>query len=339
MKHRLQGLDGVRGIAVSLVVFGHAGNFPEFRTASELWPIDLATLGVTVFFVLSGFLITTLLIDERARNGRVSLREFSVRRAIRIFPAAYLYIAFIAVAAAAGWVSLAPGDLWHAVTYTMNYNHDRAWALGHLWSLTVEEQFYLLWPLLFILSGVRAIFVAASIIVLAPLLRVIAWVFFPGERVGIDEEFQYVSDSLATGCLMALLVERFGLEKLVARVPRWLFAAAAPATLVGAAFTMHPSFYLPIGATMVNAGIALCLLWLVARPDARPARLLNSRIAIFIGTISYSLYLWQQFFLDSGRMAMHHAVPLAVLLSLLAAVASYHLVEKPLLGLRAKFRH
>lgn len=298
----------------------------------------MATLGVTVFFVLSGFLITTLLIDERARNGRVSLRDFYARRAIRIFPAAHLYIAFIAAAAAAGWVSLASGDLLHAMTYTMNYSHDRGWPLGHLWSLTVKEQFYLVWLFLFILSGARALLVALSIVVLVPVLRVVAWVFFPGERVGIDEEFQYVSDSLATGCLLALLVGRLGLERLAAMIPRWLFAAAPLATLAAASFIERPSFFLPVGATIVNTGIALSILWIVVRPHARPGRLLNSRVAVFIGTIGYSLYLWQQFFLDSERITMQNAVPLAVALSFLAAALSYCLIEKPLLGLRARFR-
>lgn len=337
---RLSGLDGIRAVAVLMVVVGHASKFPQFpAVVRDLLVLDIARFGVTIFFVLSGFLITTLLLDERARTGRVSLRDFYLRRTVRIFPAAYLYIASASLAALAGWVALAPGDVLHAVTYTMNYHHDRAWTLGHLWSLAVEEQFYLLWPLAFLLAGRRAIHVAVSIVVLVPAVRVLAWVLFPAERTGIDEEFQYVADALATGCLMALLVDRFGAETLAGRMPRWLPLAGAVAAVAAAAFSEWPSFFLPLGTTIVDVGIALCIFGAAYRPAAGVDRVLNSRIAVFVGMISYSLYLWQQMFLSRDLGLAHGRLPLAIALSFLAAAASYFMLEKPLLGLRERFRH
>lgn len=337
---RIPGLDGMRALGVLMVVVGHASNLPQFPAAlRHLLVFDIAHLGVNIFFVLSGFLITTLLIDERARTGRVSLRDFYIRRTVRIFPAAFLYIGVVALLVLAGWRVLAPGDLVHALTYTMNFHHERAWSLGHLWSLSVEEQFYLLWPGLFLLARQRALPLLLALMVLAPLARVVVWILFPGERVGIDEEFPFVADALAAGCVVALLCERVGGERLAAWMPGWGYALAAGTTLLAASFSEWPSFHLPIGASLVNVGIAVVLLGIVHRPFVLLKRWLDSAPLIYIGGLSYSLYLWQQLFLDPDQPLANRSLLLAIGLAFLAAVASHRLVERPLLALRAHLRH
>ncbi len=337
---RLYGLDGVRALAVLMVLMGHAAKLPQFPgTLKDLLVFDIAGLGVSIFFVLSGFLITTLLVDERSRRGRVSLRDFYLRRTIRIFPAAYLYIACAVAAAALGWVALRPGDVLHALTYTTNYHHDRGWTMGHLWSLAVEEQFYLLWPLLFLWSGRRALFAAGGIVVLVPVVRVLAWALWPASHEGIDEEFQYVADALATGCFAALLVQRVGAERLARAIPGYAYPVAALVALTAASFSEWPSFYLPVGTTLVNAGIAVCVLGVVFRVSLGVDRVLNCRAAVFVGTISYSLYLWQQVFLGQQVQLARDMLPLAVALPFVVASASYFGVERPMLKLRERFRH
>lgn len=340
MQGPIPSLHGLRAVAVAMVLLGHAARFPSFPAAiRELLFFDVAYFGVNVFFVLSGFLITTLLIEEHRRTGRISLKDFYVRRTLRIFPAAYVYIGVVALLAAAGYVGLERGDLLHALTYTTNYHHERARTLGHLWSLAVEEQFYLLWPLAFVLAGrARAPWVAGAIIALVPAVRVLSWMLFPERRVGINEEFQVVCDALATGCLLALLVARHGLAGLADRVPRWAYAAAVPVALAASALGNWPSFQLPIGMTLVNLSIAVTLLWLVAYPGTWAGRMLNSRIAVFIGILSYSLYLWQQLFLDPGLMPARFGMTIGLVLTVLAALASYALVERPLVALRHRFR-
>ena len=124
---------------------------------------DFGYLGVKVFFVISGYLITRLLIAEHARTGRISLRGFYVRRVWRIFPAFYAFVGAMLAAWAIGWIALAPGDVVAALTYTMNYHYERSWGLGHIWSLSIEEQFYLVWPFLFLALG-RTRVVATSIV-------------------------------------------------------------------------------------------------------------------------------------------------------------------------------
>lgn len=337
MPRHLPGLDGVRAVAVLMVIAGHASRLPAFPEAMKaLLVVDIDELGVTVFFVLSGFLITTLLIDERERTGRVSLRDFYARRTIRIFPAAYAYMAVVALAAHAGLVALAPGDMLHALTYTMNYHHEAAWTLGHLWSLAVEEQFYLLWPLAFVWAGRRALVVALLVLCAAPLLRVVGWVVLPFPHEGLDRQFQFVCDALATGCVLALVARQVGLQRLGAMVPGRLVVLAPVVALAAAAWKDRPSFYLPLGVTMIHVAIAACILWVVANPSARVGRALNSRVAVVIGVMSYSLYLWQQLFLDPDTFSATLATRLLLVLG--AAAASFHLVEKPLMALRSRYR-
>ena len=108
---------------------------------------NLGNFGVTIFFVISGFLITVLLLEELRSQGKISIRGFYQRRIFRIFPAFYFYIALVLLANSLGYLDLYDGDVLHAVTFTMNYHHERAWAFNHTWSLAVEEQFYLFWPL------------------------------------------------------------------------------------------------------------------------------------------------------------------------------------------------
>jgi len=126
-------------------------NFPAALATSE----SLGYLGVKVFFVISGFLITSLLLKEHAKNGQISLRAFYLRRVFRIFPASYAFIAVMFLCAVFGLITLLPNDLLHANTYSMNYHRPHAWYMAHLWSLAVEEQFYFMWPAVLFFAGPR----------------------------------------------------------------------------------------------------------------------------------------------------------------------------------------
>jgi peptidoglycan/LPS O-acetylase OafA/YrhL len=118
---RIPSLDGLRGISILAVMASHltrAANVPPLPG----WVDSLGEFGVRVFFVISGYLITTLLLAEQRKTGTISLKGFYARRAYRIFPAFYVFIAVVAVLSVAGVVTLAPGDLVHAVTFTRNYH-------------------------------------------------------------------------------------------------------------------------------------------------------------------------------------------------------------------------
>ncbi|MEO7329892.1 MAG: acyltransferase, partial [Minicystis sp.] len=156
---RIPSLDGLRAISILVVLFGHMAGTRNFAFSflDRLPTSELANFGVRVFFVISGFLITRLLFEEHARSGTVSLRGFYLRRTLRIFPAFYVFVAVVLVLDRLGKITLLPYDALTALTYTMNFHPtaSRSWQVGHLWSLSVEEQFYLLWPAIVLFTRPR----------------------------------------------------------------------------------------------------------------------------------------------------------------------------------------
>lgn len=158
---RITSLDGLRALSIGMVVAGHAA--VRRGPAAFGWWLALLgrpELGVDVFFVLSGYLITRLLLDEERRSGGISLREFYLRRAFRILPALHFYVLVMAILCGAHLVGISAGSFIDALVFTRNYGvfGGGGWWFGHFWSLAVEEQFYLAWPPLWRLqaAGVRA---------------------------------------------------------------------------------------------------------------------------------------------------------------------------------------
>jgi peptidoglycan/LPS O-acetylase OafA/YrhL len=334
---RIPGLDGLRAVAILLVLCSHVQGAPGAPSLPLPKGLHLGELGVRIFFVISGYLITSLLLREVARRGQISLRDFFARRVLRIFPAFYVFLLVVFVLAAERIIELRPGDALHAVTYTMNYHGERAWWLGHLWSLSVEEQFYLFWPVILALVGARrGLMVAAAAVVAAPLIRVGTWVFWPSARAGIGEVFPTVFDALAVGCLLAGLSDRLG------RSPRYLAALRSPffalVPLFGLAISMVPrvSFELAVGQSLVNVAIAFSIDRCVRCPEGVTGRLLARPTLVWIGSMSYSLYLWQQLFLNRHSEAWLNAFPLNLGLTFAVAAFSYYGIEQPILRLRPR---
>jgi len=160
-------------VSIALVVLGHLCGTSGFALPGSFAnTLALGELGVGVFFVISGFLITKLLLEEAEGTGRISLLRFYLRRTFRIFPPYYAFILVLIVLDAARWITLSSGDLVHTLTYTANYHAGRSWNVGHAWSLSVEEQFYLLWPaVLLVLGRWGGLRVALAFIAAAPLVR------------------------------------------------------------------------------------------------------------------------------------------------------------------------
>jgi peptidoglycan/LPS O-acetylase OafA/YrhL len=337
---RIPSLDGLRAISISMVILSHLAGTRHFPQSALLG--DLGELGVRIFFVISGFLITTLLLEEHADTGRISLPWFYFRRTMRIFPAAYAFIGVIFVLNRLNLLSLYSGDMLHALSYTMNYHLDRAWPVGHLWSLSVEEQFYLLWPAgLALLAPARALWLALGCIISAPLIRIATWVLLPGWRGYIDSAFPTVCDSLAVGCALALL--RGTLEQNVVYV-RWLTSRA----LLGLPFAilamneaqqirLHDlRVFVTVGETLLYLLIALWIHRSAYVPADGMGRFLNWPACRYLGRLSYSLYIWQQIFLDRTSASLVAAFPVNLLCVAVTGVASYYFVESPFLDLRSR---
>jgi len=329
-------LDGLRAISIVLVLGGHLSGT---RGYVNLRIGDYAYLGVFVFFVISGFLITRLLISEQIKNGFISLKLFYARRALRLFPASFVFIACIAVLGLAGILQVEARDLWHALTYTVNFEPDRSWVIGHLWSLSVEEQFYLLWPCTFVMLGMRrAGWFSAGVILFGPIARIGSRIFLVGTPYRDLEMFPIVADSLATGCLLAKVSGWLEGQK-------WYLELFRPAYSLGLlALLMLTNRYLAytvvwvFGTSVINIGLAILIHRSVYRSGDWIGQALNWKPIAFVGVLSYSIYLWQQPFLNRYSTAWVNGFPQNVVAAVIAALASYLLIEKPLLKLRHRLR-
>ncbi len=335
----LHSLDGLRALSIGLVLLGHlAGTVgaPAFLNSFH----SLGNYGVRFFFVISGFLITWLLLRELKANGSVDLIRFFFNRSLRIFPAFYAYITVGAVLSALGWITLQPGDLLHAATYTMNYQENRAWFFNHTWSLAVEEQFYLLWPLALLFLGPRrAPWLLVALILSAPAIRAVMWFGFDASPTAMMRQFQAVADALAIGCSMAFLLEKKpNLYQLSRRIRIGLSVAAVSLFLGSAAsYLIAPVAFYIAGQSAANLAAALTIYLCITMRHGPLRRFLNWRPIVFMGVLSYSLYLWQEPFLDSNETGLVQSYPLNLILTFVMALLSYHLIEAPFRKLKTHY--
>lgn len=281
-------------------------------------------LGVRIFFVISGYLITTLLLREQERTGGISLAKFYVRRAYRILPAA---VAFLIPVMALYWGELRWYDVSAAGLYMVNFDFSCPWFMGHLWSLSVEEQFYFLWPAVLGKFSRWRVQILLGVSALAPIFS--AGCYFFKVHGGGYGTFPTVADNLAIGCLLAILAPKIpkmgGMAAcvmlvLVLLVPT--FAANTPARTLLMLFVLRPMMHVSIAGLVLHA-------------IQRRYWMLNFGPVVFLGKISYSLYLWQQLFVYRPEpWPIYLSLPLA----LGFASASYFFVEQPMLRLRDKKR-
>jgi peptidoglycan/LPS O-acetylase OafA/YrhL len=327
-----------------MVLAGHAAStIPALRDRPLLlYTVFNGSRGVNVFFVISGFLITSLLLREDRLTGRISLRQFYIRRAFRILPPFWIFLGTIVLLWKLGAFETRWAHLAVAFTFLRDYIAGDWWT-GHSWSLSVEEQFYLLWPAAMVLAGRRrSLWIASGLIVAAPAIRVLSHLFVTG-RFGPIEFFMFHMrvDSLMFGCALALVQNSPRLDGFAKRVLNW------PGMLLALCFFLFLSGYLnyrfqgyyllPFGYTFEAITISYLLLYFVRSPDSVGGRLLNSRFLVHVGVISYSLYLWQQLFLTDLLRSRLSNFPVNLIAAFVAAELSWRLVEQPALRLRQRF--
>lgn len=332
-------LDGLRALSVLMVVAAHVnGSLARLIPFIPFWLyLVWGALGVQTFFVISGFLITHLLLKELNATRTISLKHFYFRRALRIFPAFYVYLAVCLAVTLAGWV---PGNLRAflvAGTYTWNYLGGGSELLVHTWSLSLEEQFYLLWPAALVFLGTRkSIKLAVWVILLSPVSRVVTYFLMPNHRALLNAMLHTGLDSIMFGCLLAILWRdvRFN-QRVQPFVRGWVAACAAAFCLVlgpvflGARF--RGSYGLVFGFTLNAICLSLILLYVVRIPNSPAGRLLNTPVLRHLGVISYSLYLWQEMFTGENSVRFF---PWSLPAILACAELSYWVVERPFLRLR-----
>jgi peptidoglycan/LPS O-acetylase OafA/YrhL len=318
------GLDGARGLAIALVLAGHA--LPSGFAAGSV--------GVALFFVLSGFLITSLLLEERSGSGKIDLKQFYERRIRRLLPAFVVF--WIAVLAGMIVIGQAQQGLFNGVvaaSYVGNWVEAAGTWLGpltHTWSLAIEEQFYLVWPVVLILAlrYIRVRRLAVVLIVLAvavELGRAIAWTNgVPWVRLAYGTDLQ--ADGLLLGCALAIIMHTRPIS-----LPQ-LTRPIALAALVAIAFAVPNDAYRFVGDTAAVLISAALVAALVA-PSGTDV-VFGNRALGFLGVISYGLYLWHfpilwfMGFTDSRPYPGPLMAIVGIALSVAVAVASYVWVEQ-----------
>lgn len=345
------GLDGIRGVAVLLVVATHL--VLEFVPDKTMIWVPGGFLGVEIFFVLSGFLITTLLLNEHSRNNRISFRRFYARRALRLLPALFAMLAAYLL-----YVAITKQDLGFAARSSVGaalYVTNWMMALGHnvshphLWSLAVEEQFYIVWPV--VLATLLAVPICrrhlvgilTAIVALLTLWTLHLWAthtvnFFTVHRVYARTDVQAVP--LLIGAIAGYCWTQ---DRFVSRAAQLL--AGPSAILIGACvwrLYATSEFYYKGGLVLVSIASASAI---VATVDGRwlLAPLLSFRPLRAIGRVSYGLYVWHlAIFIAVSREGHAWSTAARILTSLLLTaaftVASWHLVERPFLRRKSSYR-
>lgn len=333
---RIPFLDGLRVLAIFMVIVSHYAT----GASGFLAQVFNGHLGVTLFFVISGFLITLLLLREHQIFGRISLKGFYIRRMLRIFPAYYAYM-FIGLILWGGGLIYVSAPYWVAgFTYTMCYmpSLNTALHIEHSWSLAVEEHFYLLWPLLLtFISLSRAWKLALIYIIGMPLIRYGVWAL---HKEWLDIDFCSITQmsSIATGCVFAFIVRGEALIKVGLWVKRFPLSLLLSGVLLLLLSTVacRSGKYVIMAADPVNA-MACCMVMsgLLYSNSKFLTALFNNKISIFLGALSYSLYLWQQPFANNN-IGSGWPVFWRLAAMLVCALLSFYFIEKPFLRMKEK---
>lgn len=333
-------LDGIRGIAIVTVFLAHYG----------LPVLQRGGFGVDIFFTLSGFLITSILLREHSRTGDISFRDFYIRRALRLFPALlFLLIVYAALVTFFG-KNLARHytDIALVFFYVANWagaaGLNRPGELGHTWSLSVEEQFYFLWPVTLFFAirkwGRKGLLIAT--ISLALLSAGEMFLLAPGHPwwrlyYGFDTR----AFTLLAGCSLAIAFH-FWEERV--RLPRQLEWVVPWVAWIGTAlvmfrrdpFTSDPDFFR--STIFAIPLLTCCFLYAAVVPGfARTKWVLSSRFLVYFGKRSYGLYLWHYWILNVVNAHGLKMKLACVAASFVMTELSYRVIEMPCLSLKERF--
>lgn len=330
---RIRVIDGWRGLAVLCVIVDHASAQGQFK---GMWA-HLGGLGVDIFFVLSGYIITLRFIKEQERSSTVSLQNFYVRRIFRILPVVVLYLSsLLLLSLVVNLTDFHKSELLGSLFFFRNYQyaaHPNGTYTTHFWSLSIEEHFYLLWPVLFLwLGNRRSLWVAIVGAISCASWRVYylshsdGWIgrMLPGNAGAMwrtDTRF----DGLLLGCAVAIFLSHLPVRNFI-----WRNFPKESAIILAILVVLNVSNF-PALSTYMLIGLMLAATLVIE--DGLVHKWLESRALVWIGTISYSVYIWQQLFFmrPKGRAPLGRLnyFPMDVICVLFVSALSFYFVEMP----------
>ncbi len=340
---KIPSLDGVRAVSFLIVFLAHAG----------LDQIIPGRFGVAVFFLLSGYLITTLLIREREKTGSISLKLFYMRRALRIFPPMYSILGATVLFL---WLTrqlsgITRGGLCSQLFYYQNYYFHGGIipGLGPLWSLAVEEHFYLCFPLLMLLLLARSRNyqdIAQTLLGICALIlvwRCCVVAYMPHGMQWARDASDTRADSILFGCVLACLQQTPACDRIFERrrMNRYIVPGCLGILLV-TFLVRSPVFRETLRYTLQALAIGPLLYYVIRYPGTRIARLLNTSVLSYIGLLSYSLYLIHAVVLLQMQHVIHNQIAAGVLSLIISVALAFIvrlLIERPTDRLRARLRH
>lgn len=342
-------LNGLRAISIALVILNHfsikANIFSALEKYFWLKPIkDLledGQLGVTIFFVISGFLITTLMLNEEEKNDSISIKKFYIRRIFRIFPAYYFMLFVYFLLQMIGFVHLSGYSWLTSLTYTKYLNWTIDGITCHAWSLSVEENFYLLWPLVFTAGKKTRKSIAVIITIAIPFVRLYIS-HYPVSWISELSIFTRL-DSITIGCLFAFYKERIiniinnNWNSIFYSSITFLFLIRYLSN-ISSGFNLNfiINLFGTTHGTIASFLIGIIIFYSVFGPKNYWHSFLNLRLVNFIGLISYSLYLWQQIFTNNTKYWVT-LIPYNIFLITIMTLFSYYVIETPFLKMKNRF--
>jgi len=335
-------LNGLRGIAIIMVVLSHLGlsENPLYKAVAN------GHLGVLIFFVISGFLIITLCIKEKVVTKGVSLKKFYIRRILRIFPVAYLYLVAIITINLIYKLDIHYINLLGAGLYLMDFSsyfrkHYFSWYTGHYWSLAVEEQFYLIVP--FILKNQFVVYLSLILFIIFALPVIISLqYFYPPLNTGLIYAFTHFMikfQAIAVGCLFSVIIFKYpGIKNTLSQ-----------SKLIGNIIAIFLILFIHYDDlfTLDNMYAGMLISFLtgyiivsnISQSKDLVYKLLNSRILEIIGVLSYSIYIWQQLFTskDTRLPGFMVVFPYNIICIIAVSCLSYYCYESFFLKLKSKY--
>jgi len=341
----IKGFDALRAFSIILVLLTHIGLYEILPDNNYLktrgWNLMSGTTGVQLFFTLSGFLITSILLEEKNKNGFINFKNFYIRRFLRLLPPLIVFYLIVAACMQFRLIHTTSIGLICSFFYVYNFVPNQYYTaeLGHTWSLAVEEQFYLTWPLVvnFIKNKKTVYFIVTLIILscIAAVLILPVTTFAVNFRTGywfipavapiiIGSLFAYLNRNQFQNLNLQILNSN---KLLLIAFVLFIFPLYSPLFLLKFAFLSQ------------SVAASLFLIWVLHNQDKKLTNIIDHKVPQYIGKISYGLYVYQGFFLRTGpggNLSVQQ-FPLNLALTFLVAIISYEFIEKPVLKLKHKF--